>query len=201
MGESDDHRKEMNDYAINVLKDCFRSDPMVYVSGNNFLYYTEGVPADCVSPDTYVVKGVSCVSRDIFKVWEEGGHVPCFVLEVTSKSTKLEDLGTKMARYRDDLGVPEYFLFDPRKDWVKGRLQGYRLDAGMYKLIEPGPSERLASRELGLELGVESSHVRFYLPGAVDPLPTFEERAYRAEEEARRLREELETLRQARPGT
>jgi len=209
MGETDDHRDEMKDYAINVLKGFFAPDPNVYVSGNNFLYYTEGVPAECVSPDTYVVRGVPNRQRDVYKVWEEDGKVPCFVLEVTSKNSRREDLGDKMVRYRDDLGVPDYFLFDPRADWVAERLRGFRLENGLYQPIAPGPNGRLFSQALGLELGVQGRHLRFFAPGSTQPLATQAEqadaeryraeaerqRADRAEAELRRLQAEVERLR------
>lgn len=208
MGETDDHRDEMQEYAINVLKDFFKSDAMVYVSGDNFLYYVEGDPSVCVSPDVYVVKGVPKRQRDIFKVWEEGGHVPCFVLEVTSKGTRMEDLGDKMAKYRDDLGVREYFLFDPRAEWVANRLRGYVLENGLYQLISAGQNGRLVSRELSLEIGADERHIRFYLPGSASPLPTRGEgaeqerqRADNAEEEVRRLRAELNRLGGGKPGS
>ncbi len=188
LGETDDHRKEMQAWLIEVLEDCFEHDPNVYVSGNNFLYYTEGVLADCVCPDVYVVKGVAKRERDTFKVWEEGGRVPCFVIEVTSKNTRMEDLGDKMAKYRDVLGVREYFLFDPRADWIPTRLRGYVLQDSVYQPLAAGPSGRLSSRELGLELAEVGRHLRLFVPGATDPLPT------RAEE-VRRLRAELERLR------
>ncbi|MBI3273120.1 MAG: Uma2 family endonuclease [Planctomycetes bacterium] len=183
MGETDDHRDEMKDYGINVLKDRYQGEPQVYVSGNNFIYPTEGVSADSISPDVYVVKGVPDRQRDVYKVWEEGGHLPCFVLEVTSRSTRLEDLGAKMAKYRDDLGVKEYFLFDPRGEWIPGRLRGFVLEGGVYQPIQALASGRLPSHELGLELGVVAGHLRFFEPGAAEPLPT---RAERAEREARR---------------
>ncbi len=214
MGETDDHRDEMKDYAINVLKDFFAADPDVYVSGNNFLYYTEGVLADCVSPDTYVIRGVANRQRDTFKVWEEGGKVPCFVLEVTSKNSRREDLGDKMVRYRDDLGVPDYFLFDPRAEWVAERLRGFRLENGLYQPVVAGPNGRLLSQALGLELGVQGRHLRFFTPGSTQPLATRAERAdaerqraeaerqraERAEAEIRRLQAEVERFRREAEG-
>lgn len=188
MGETDDHRDEMKDYAINVLKDHFKDDPQVYVSGNNFLYYTEGVPAACVSPDTYVVKGVPNRQRDVYKVWEEGGRVPSFVLEVTSRGTRREDLGDKMMTYRDDLRVEEYFMFDLRGEWIPERLRGFALKGGVYQPIAVSASGRMSARSIGLDLGVQGGHLRFFLPGAAVPLPT-------REEEVCRLRAELELLR------
>ncbi len=193
MGETDAHRKEMQNYAIEVLEEFFVADSQVYVSGNNFVYLTEGVPADCVSPDCYVVRGVEKRIRRIFKCWEEGQR-PCFVLEVTSRKTRSEDLGSKMSRYRDDLRVPEYFLFDLQADWIPERLRGYRLRDGIYLPIPRQASGRFASHELGMELGVADGHVRFYLPEANGPLPTLREQiaqqAQRTEEERRRTEEE-----------
>jgi Uma2 family endonuclease len=201
MGESDSHRKEMQHYAIEVLEQHFERDSRVYVSGNNFLYYTKGVPQDCVSPDAYVVKGVPKHERPIFKVWEEGGRVPSFVLEVTSKSTRREDLGDKMVKYRDELRVREYFLFDLTRDWLEEGLRGHILKGGDYLKIEPLPSGRLSSHELGLELGIANGHLRFYLPGAGEPIPTFAERAKqeaeRAKQEAERAKLEAERAERA----
>ncbi len=200
MGETDDHRKEMQVFLIEVLEDYFQRDPNVYVSGNNFLYYNEGVLGDCVCPDLYVVKGVPNGQRDTYKVWEEGGRVPCLVIEVTSKNTRMEDLGDKMAKYRDVLGVREYIMFDPRAEWIPTRLRGYLLQDGVYQPMSAGPSGRLSSPELGLELVTVGRHLRFYAPGATEPLPTRVERADNAEEENRRLRAELNRLRGGEQG-
>lgn len=171
MAETDDHFEAMAIFAVGLLKDHFKGTPGVYVAGNNFLYYEQGNPKTVVSPDTYVVKGVEARNRDTFKVWEEGGHLPCFVLEITSKSTRRNDLGGKMSRYRDDLRVPEYFLFDPHGDWIPERVRGFTLVApGVYSPVEPNAQGRLPSAELGLELAVQDERLRFFLPGADEPL-------------------------------
>lgn len=203
MGETDQHRDELKDYALNVLLDHFAGIPGVYVSGNNFVYYAEGDPRVVVSPDTYVVKGVEQAQRDTFKVWEHEGRRPCFVLEITSKSTRREDLGAKMSRYRDDLEVPEYFLFDPRAEWIQEGLRGFSLaEPGLYQPMEPDARGRFPSAALGLELGVLGGHLRFFRPGEPDPLPTRAERAdaerQRADAERQRAdaaEAELERLR------
>ena len=138
LGETDKHIDEARDYAIGVLRQHFRETPRVYVSGHNFIYYAEGDPKTVVSPDAYVVRGVEQRQRDTFKVWEEGGHKPCFVLEVTSKSTRQRDLGVKMFRYRDDLRVGEYFLFDVFGEWIPEHLRGFRLASpGFYEPLVP----------------------------------------------------------------
>lgn len=189
MGESDAHVEELADWSLAVLKDHFepRQD-RVYVAGNNFLFYREGDRRAVVSPDVYVVKGVPQRLRRSFKVWEEGGARPEFVLEITSLSTREEDLGEKMMRYRDDLEVLEYFLFDPREEWIGERLRGFRLVGGVYQPIQPDARGRLLSRALGLELAAQDGHLRYFLPGAGTPLPTRRELA--AEAEAGRLQAE-----------
>ncbi len=202
MGETDRHRDELKDYAVNVLLDHFEGRPSIYVSGNNFVYYQQGDPKAVVSPDTYVVKGVEQRQRDTFMLWKEEGHKPCFVLEITSKSSRREDLGAKMSRYRDDLEVPEYFLFDPFGEWIKERLRGFVLECGVYQAIQPGPSGRLPSGELGLELAAVGGHLRFFSPGADEALLTRaegrEKERQRADQECQRAEEERQRAEEER---
>ena len=58
MAESDTHRDLMID-LIAMLREYFRDDPHVYISGNLLLYYEEGNPRRSVAPDVFVVKGIS----------------------------------------------------------------------------------------------------------------------------------------------
>lgn len=196
MAETDTHRDEMVVYVIEVLQDHFAARDDAYVSGNNFIYWAEGKPKRCVSPDGYVVFGVKKALRPIFKVWEEGAR-PAFVIEVTSKRTRAQDLGRKMHIYRDELAVPEYFLFDPLGDWLPERLRGYSLSrAGEYVLIPTDPATgHRRSAALGLDLATRDGHVRFLAPGASDPLPTRIERAAEAERRAAEAADEIRRLR------
>ena len=194
MAESDTHRDQMVD-LIHCLREWFRDDPQAYVAGNLLLYYEEGDPNASVAPDVFVVKGVPCGPRPIFKVWEEG-RGPDLVIEVTSKSTRLEDLGRKKALYAD-LGVQEYLLFDPLHDWLSPPLAGYRLEEGEWVRTET-VSGRLASEVTGLEFGVVEGRLRVFDPetGAVLPTPHEEAAARRAAEaREKRLTEEVERLR------
>lgn len=161
MAETEVHLREMM-ALIDVLTWHFRDDPRVHVSGNNFLYYEAGVPTSVVSPDVYVVKGVPKQTRRIFKLWEEDA-APCFVMEVSSRSTWLEDHGNKRAVYAM-LGVADYFLFDPEGLALDPPLQGYRLgDDGEYRRLEADDSGVLVVATLGLELCLDDEsrlHVR-----------------------------------------
>ena len=96
MAESDIHR-DIAYYVIDALKRHF-AGRQVYVAGNNFLYYEEGNPRACVSPDAYAVFGVTMEPRDCYKAWEEGGRLPNVVFEFTSRKTRQQDSGVKRER-------------------------------------------------------------------------------------------------------
>ncbi|MBI2373716.1 MAG: Uma2 family endonuclease, partial [Deltaproteobacteria bacterium] len=140
--------------------------------------------------DAYVVKGVPKHRRKTFKTWVERSR-PSFVLEITSKKTGLRDRGEKKAIY-ESLGVAEYVLFDPTKDWVREGLRGFRLEGDVYVPVIPHAGG-LESRQLGLQLFVHEGHLRFRDElGRV--LPTRSERAEqeraRAEQEKARAEQE-----------
>jgi Uma2 family endonuclease len=149
MAETDWHRILMAD-LIQSLEEFFRADPLVYVSGNLLVYYEPGNKHKRVAPDVFVVRGVAKHDRRNFLIWREG-KAPEFVIEVTSSSTRREDLGKKFALYRDVLKVKEYFLFDLFGDYLDPPMQGFRLRKGQYVPIKP-VAGRLPSRVVGLHL-------------------------------------------------
>jgi hypothetical protein len=106
-------------------------------------------------------------------LWEEG-RPPQVVIEVTSESTRDEDLYDKFEIYRDRVQVAEYFLFDPRGEYLQPALQGYRLRAGRYGRIKP-VAGRLPSREPGLHLQQHERHLRFFDPATGHWIPTLHE--------------------------
>jgi len=132
MAETDIHRDLMVDIIL-ALRDFYRDAPDVYVSGNLLMYYTEGIPTDSVAPDVFVVKGVPKKRRRIYKIWEEG-KAPDVVVELTSKSTRRDDILRKKELY-ESLQVSEYFIFDPLGEYLQPALQGYRLFEGRYEPI------------------------------------------------------------------
>jgi Uma2 family endonuclease len=195
MAETDVHIDVLI-YLREALRDHFRDDPRVYVAGNMLLYYEEGNPAACVAPDVFVVQGVAKGERRTYRLWEEG-QPPTVVFEITSRGTRLEDLGTKRALYAM-LTVREYFLYDPLGEYLQPPLQGYRLQEGEYQRMPPASQGELASQELGLELRVEEGRLRLVNPatGARLPTPAEVQAAWRAEAAARRAAEaEVECLR------
>ncbi len=154
MSESDATRNYLI-YCVESLRLFFESRPQVYVSGNLFIYYQEGHTEKNMSPDVFVIFGVSKEVRRSYKSWEEGGQLPSFVLEITSLSTRNNDEVTKPELYAS-LGVEEYFQYDPTGDYLNPPLKGRRLVDGVYQPIEADRFDdgtvSLRSRVLGLDL-------------------------------------------------
>ncbi|MCY2991264.1 MAG: Uma2 family endonuclease [Planctomycetota bacterium] len=212
MGETDLHRSVMF-AAIETLK-LHYAGQLVYVSGNLLLFYRPGNKRRHVSPDVMVVRGLEQRDREHYLLWQEG-RAPNVVIEVTSQSTRDEDLQDKLEIYRDEIEVAEYFLFDPRSEYLDPALQGHRLSRGRYEPILP-VGDRLPSAGLGLHLEADGSRLRFYDPAGKRWLPTPQESRLEAlaaleqkaaalerseaarrqsEAEVERLRQELAALR------
>jgi Uma2 family endonuclease len=122
-------------------------------------------------------------------MWEEG-QVPAVVFEVTSPKTQEQDQHSKRDLY-EQMGVAEYWLFDPKGEWIPEQLRGYRLVGEEYVLN----SERI-SHQLGLRLEVAGTLLNFYRLSDGQKLQTLPEMAQqaaferqRAERLAQRLRE------------
>jgi len=100
--------------------------------------------------------------------------------------------------------VQEYFLFDPLDEYLRPRLQGFRLVNGLYQAIPP-ENDELISLRLGLHLYAQGDKLRFRNPQTGEPLPFPNEEAEAreaeaaarraAEAEVARLRVELARLR------
>jgi Uma2 family endonuclease len=161
LAETELHIEELV-YVWHALKGHFEDEDDVFVGANLFLYYRKGDPSAVVAPDNFVVKGVPKLlpgnrRRKKFLLWEEG-KVPCFVLEVTSKSTRVEDIGKK--KIYEKLGVDEYFQFDPFGEYLNPKLQGHRLVGGRYRPIRPNPDGSLLSRATEVVFRVEGTRLR-----------------------------------------
>lgn len=154
------------------------------------LYYEEGEPSACVSPDVFVVRGVSKQERRVYKVWEEG-TAPDVVIELTSRSTRLEDLGNKRALYAE-LGIAEYFIYDPNQEYLKPPLQGYRFAQNDYAPIAPDAEGKFHSAILDLDLQIVNDDLRLFNPRIGEYLLTPREQ----QDEIERLRAELKRLQQ-----
>lgn len=198
MAETEFHLDETI-YLIEALRERFRETPDTYACGDMFLYFKQGDPRSVVSPDVFVVKGVSKRKRRVYKFWEEGGRGPCLVVEVTSDSTRDEDLVRKKSLY-ERLGIEEYVLYDPLGDYLEPRIQGFRLIGGRYKPISPAADGSLISRTADVTFRMEGQQIRLVETASGRSLLRYEEARARnlaLEEENARLRAELERARKA----
>ena len=166
------------------------------------VYPEEGNPRNRIAPDVLVAFGVGTHSRSSYLVWEEG-KPPDWVLEVASPSTAANDLDFKRRAYAA-MGVPEYWLFDPKGDVFPAgqpQLQGLALSDGGYVRLAPRRAdglEMIRSGVLGLDLRAEGEFIRMRDPATrEDILHQRELKALAERETARRKDAETHAEREA----
>ena len=195
MGETDWHI-EWTMRLRDLLKFRYRGQN-VYVASDLLVYYHEGVPQDYVVPDGFVVLDCSPHRRRTFQTWKEN-RVPNVVFEFTSKSTCRSDEIFKPRVYAE-IGVPEYFLYDPQDEYLSPSLQGYRLASeGVYVRIIADAMGRLESRELGLTLEVGPDQELILRDASsgealVTEAESLARRNLQMEQELQRLRQQLDS--------
>lgn len=193
MGETDFHIILITN-LFQTLRTFFANRNDVVVIADMMFYYEEGNPRKVVAPDVMIVKGIKKHSRRTFKVWEE--KTPDVVFEISSRGTWKEDLQKKYLLYQD-LGVKEYYIFDPEYDYLKDEpLIAYHLKNGSFEEVKVKRG-RVFSPSLGLEIVDTGETLRLFNPETKNFLPTMEELASAAEEletENAKLRAELAKL-------
>ena len=175
-------------YAILVTLEVltqYLAGQQATVLSNQFLYYSQGYPRLRVAPDVMVIFNVAPGGRDNYKTWEEG-QVPSVIFEMTSAGTKNQDQEFKRTLY-EQLGVTEYWLFDPKGEWIEEKLRGYRLHRDEYEPITDGRSQPLK-----LRLEIDGHFIAFYREDTGEKLliPSELAQALRAETQARQDAEE-----------
>jgi Uma2 family endonuclease len=153
LAESYEHVKAIA-YTLDVLT-RYLAGQRATVLADQFLYYAQGFPRLRVAPDVMVIFDVAPGGRDSYKLWEEG-EVPDVIFEMTSASTQQQDQVLKKNLY-EQLGVQEYWLFDPKGDYLPQPLMGYRLQYDAYH-----PIAELKSEVLGLWMEADGALLNFY---------------------------------------
>ena len=157
--------------VVLTLELHFADAPGVRVNGDTFIYYIEGNPRRSVSPDCYVVFGLSEDAQESIRrnntylLWEVG-KPPDFVLEIASESTANVDLGRKRDLYAE-LGVSEYWRYDETGGEFYGEpLVGECLVDGEYSRMEmrrnSGGGSWWHSDVLNLDLWWLDGELRFW---------------------------------------
>ncbi|MDF5738357.1 MULTISPECIES: Uma2 family endonuclease [unclassified Nostoc] len=175
--------------TLEVLRQ-YLLDRQATVLSNQFLYYAQGFPRLRVAPDVMVIFNVAPGGRDNYKIWEEG-QVPVVIFEMTSEGTRNQDTGFKKTLY-EQLGVLEYWLFDPKGEWIKEQLQGYRLRGEVYELITDCRCEPLQ-----LRLQIEGQLIGFYREDTGEKLLIPEELAEALKQERSAREQAQEQVKQA----
>lgn len=175
------------------LRSRYRDRADVFVGANQLAYYVKGDPKKCFAPDVYICLGrPKEPPRDTWMVWEEGP--PDVIVEITSKKTHLVDKGKKKRIYAE-IGVSEFYLFDPFGDYIRPRFRGYELVDGRYEPLL-ATSAGIWSPTLEATLRPEGLDLRLVLPdGSTFALPDEAMgSAMDAAAEARRWHEEAERI-------
>ena len=172
--------------TVGTLRTHFRDVQGTRVNGDTFIYYVEGDPRRSVSPDCYVVFGLteaalhslSLEGNNTYLLWEVG-KPPDFILEIGSRSTAGADLGSKRDLYAE-LGVTEYWRYDATGGEFYGEpLVGERLVDGEYRRLVMRVEEDGRvwghSNVLNLELWWEDGELRFLDPATGEGLLSQEE--------------------------
>jgi len=176
--ESEHHVLGMN-LLISSLKPWLRRQSWPdgttggHVAGNMFLYFSpEQVKGRHVrGPDCMVTLGAEPTLRKSWVVWEEG-KAPDLIIELLSDTTRNIDKLSKPRIYRDEVGVREYYWFDPRNP---EQFAGFAFSPGertspaqargtsdenpgadadpLEPNLEPDRDGRITSELLGLRLG------------------------------------------------
>ena len=132
------------------------------LEGNQFIYYRPGDAKKWVAPDVYVLLDHVWKCRSPYRIWVEG-KAPDFVLEVISPESEIRNRGDRKALY-GELGVREYFVFQPDEARPGERLVGYRLWDEEYVELRPdphsGPERELRSKTLGASLRIAGPLIR-----------------------------------------
>ena len=158
---------------LEMLRTFFKDLLDCEVNGDVFIYYIEGDNRRTVSPDCFVVFGLSEAalrSLDVRNtyVMHEVGKPPDFVLEIGSPSTGSVDTGSKRDLYAE-LGVGEYWRYDGTGgDYYGEALVGERLVDGEYQRFEMRSEDDGSvwshSDALNLDLWWVEGELRFWDP-------------------------------------
>ena len=123
-----------------------------FVGADQYFYWEQYNPTECVAPDVYVLPGIT-PGRAVgaWKVWETG-RVPSLAFEVVSQDVD-KDYLTSPAKYAR-LGVEELVVFDPDHalDPARYRFQVFRKSKRGLVRVEATNADRVKSKVLGCHL-------------------------------------------------
>jgi hypothetical protein len=149
VGESLLQRNLTEELRADITSFAAERGAVMLVGASQFIYYRQFRPTDSVCPDVYVLPGVAPDTPiTAWKVWERGGIVPSFAMEVVSTDVR-KDYEQSPRRYAD-LGVPELVIFDPDYRGHRDRVlwQVHRQVGGALSLVTATNDDRVRSQAL-----------------------------------------------------
>ncbi len=177
-----------------LLLEFFKDREDVLILADQFWYWEKGNPKARLAPDVAVIPGVGREPpRRSYRMWLEGNTPPAAIFEISSKKTIAKDLDQKYKRY-EQLGVREYFLFDPDRRVLTPALQGYRLVGGRYERVES--VDDVLESDLGFRVRIEGKILRLINVHTGQPVLFPAERAELERQRADQLAAEVQRLRQ-----
>ena len=190
--ESDTHRR-LRAYVVGALEIHYAARPGFFAASDMGLLFERGNPAAVLAPDLLVSLGAGNRERPSYKLWQE--PVPDLVMELLSPKTWQRDVEVKPGFY-EDLGVREFWLFDPIGRLPRA-INGWRLHAGgTYAPVPALPDGGCRSAVLGLDLVAHGNGFRFRDPATGELLPDHAETAA-ARDRAEAARDREASARQA----
>ena len=174
MPETESHQQQLTDLK-HACRALLAARTGVYVGGNHFLYYDRADSEHNVAPDVYVAFGVGPGERECYFAFDEGVF-PQLVIEVISRSSRAEDLGTKVALYEAQ-GAEEYYVCDPRRKMRGRKLHAWRRAGEVLVPVLVGEDGRVHSALLGTDLLMVGRFLRILDPATGQLVPTASEEA------------------------
>ncbi len=189
MGESHLHWIALS-YLFGAIQEAFRDRPDVLVAGDMFIYFVEGQPMRSRAPDCMVVFGVGNHPRPCFKTWEEKA-IPAAVFEIVSKNSILNDTAVKPRVY-EEIGIPEYYLFDPEGESLDQPFLAFHLERGQYEPMPRDPEGGVTSATLGLRFLPQENLLRVFDARTGQAILSNDEKVELLDDQAEALKEETE---------
>ncbi len=160
LGESALHYKLLSVFFF-LLETHLSVNSDVAVAANMNLYYEEGNSYKYYTPDLMIAFGAKKYHRQVYKLWEETVF-PQVVFEIASDGTFENDLGGKRLDYAR-LGVEEYYLLDPEREYLPSPLMAFHRQNGRL-LSADVVNNRVLSPLLNIEIVDTGKSFRLFNP-------------------------------------
>lgn len=143
------------------LESFYTNRKDVTIAANMMVYHDKDNPKKWLVPDIFVCFGAENRLRRTFKTWEEDVF-PQVIFEIASEGTFENDLGGKRLDYAR-LGVEEYYLLDPEREYLPSPLMAFRRENGRLLSVQM-ENNRVHSPLLNLEIVDTGKSFRLFNP-------------------------------------